>query len=99
MLPSLGLAFILALLDQLHRFRGGRDDSLQGGVGHLRNVERADSTRMPMLGCGFLPACTGLQPEYLSRDVAVAGGVEQKTGDLCVGLGRTEIEFIPVIFA
>ncbi len=47
----------------------------------------------------LFPTSAGLQPEYLSGHIAGLGGIEQKAGDLLVGLWSGGIKLGPEVKA
>src|SRR5262245_8306034 len=81
---------------------GGREAiqfSFELSIGQLADIIGPKRTRMLQLGRRFPPAGAGLEPEDLGGHVPVLGGIEKKTRDLGIRLGRTEIDFVPVVFA
>src|SRR5450631_4372073 len=54
---------------------------------------------MLQLHRSFSPLRPGFQPEYLRRNIAVLGSIEEEARHLGIGLGLSKIEFIPVMLA
>src|SRR5258708_4314022 len=52
---------------------------------------------MLQLQRSFSPLRASLEPEYLRRDIAVLGCIEQKARHLGIGLGLPKIELLPVM--
>jgi len=46
---------------------------------------------MLQLHQSFSPLCPGFQPEYLGRDIAVLGSIEEETRYLGIGLGSGDM--------
>src|SRR5262245_5286840 len=62
-------------------------------------IIRADRARMVEIVRRLLPSRSSFEPEDLSRDIAALGGVEQKSGDLGVGLGGAEVELVAIVLS